>query len=279
MSCSVISFINMKGGVGKTTLCISIAKYLADSMDKKILIIDVDPQFNATQSILSEYNREDEYLPIMKAKKQTINSIFNFTKSVTEVNNEKNNNDLIIKFSPNLDMILGDLDIIFIDSSNRSVNAKRIKKYINDNDLKKQYDFILIDSPPTISIFTDSALSASDFYLVPIKIDRYSILGATNLENVIALSKGDNELDISNLGYIYTGTQKKPTNKTEDIIKSFESHPLFKKHYYFRSRFNFLQDLMVGKSGNIASSYKKSKDDIASICDELLTRIDVLKGN
>ena len=60
MTTPVISFINMKGGVGKTTLCVDIAEYLANFMDKKVLIIDIDPQFNATQSILSKYDRVKE---------------------------------------------------------------------------------------------------------------------------------------------------------------------------------------------------------------------------
>ena len=62
MKGKVVSFINMKGGVGKTTLCIGIGEYLANYYKKKILFIDLDPQFNATQSLVNEYDLEDEYL-------------------------------------------------------------------------------------------------------------------------------------------------------------------------------------------------------------------------
>ena len=62
MSGKVVSFINMKGGVGKTTLCIGIGEYLANYLNKKILFIDLDPQFNATQTLVNEFNLEDEYI-------------------------------------------------------------------------------------------------------------------------------------------------------------------------------------------------------------------------
>ena len=62
MSGKVVSFINMKGGVGKTTLCIGIGEYLATYCKKKILFIDLDPQFNTTQSLINEFDLEDEYM-------------------------------------------------------------------------------------------------------------------------------------------------------------------------------------------------------------------------
>ena len=62
MSGKVVSFINMKGGVGKSTLCIGIGEYLATYRKKKILFIDLDPQFNTTQSLINEFDLEDEYM-------------------------------------------------------------------------------------------------------------------------------------------------------------------------------------------------------------------------
>jgi chromosome partitioning protein len=67
MSAAVVSFINMKGGVGKTTLCVGIADFLANYLNKKVLVIDIDPQFNATQSILNKYNRVEEYIETLLA--------------------------------------------------------------------------------------------------------------------------------------------------------------------------------------------------------------------
>ncbi|PKH11142.1 ParA family protein, partial [Planomicrobium sp. MB-3u-38] len=56
---SIISFINMKGGVGKTTLCVGVADYLANYENKKVLLIDIDPQFNATQTLMDQYSSLD----------------------------------------------------------------------------------------------------------------------------------------------------------------------------------------------------------------------------
>ncbi|HIF9162573.1 TPA: ParA family protein, partial [Photobacterium damselae] len=66
MSAPVVSFINMKGGVGKTTLCISVADYLANTLGKSVLVIDIDPQFNATQSFLNKYDLIEKYLTELK---------------------------------------------------------------------------------------------------------------------------------------------------------------------------------------------------------------------
>lgn len=66
MTAPVISFINMKGGVGKTTLCVGIAEFLANHMGRKVLVIDIDPQFNATQSLMGHYDRVEEYMTALR---------------------------------------------------------------------------------------------------------------------------------------------------------------------------------------------------------------------
>ncbi len=184
MTASVISFINMKGGVGKTTLCVGIAEYLANFFHKKILLIDVDPQFNATHSVMGKYNRVEEYIDTLQPQTKTIRKVLETKNSISTNKEATTAIDVITVLNDNLHMILGDMDIIF-DTDQASIRIKKINKFINDNSLRDIYDYILIDSPPTISIFTDAALIASDFYIAPIKIDYYSILGASNLIDVI----------------------------------------------------------------------------------------------
>ncbi|WP_163637990.1 ParA family protein, partial [Morganella morganii] len=113
MSAPVVSFINMKGGVGKTTLCVGIAEFLANYRHKKILLIDVDPQLNATQSIMGKYNRIEEYIDELLPNEKTIRKVFETKKSISTENIKLTPDQVITQLTDNLDVILGDISIIF----------------------------------------------------------------------------------------------------------------------------------------------------------------------
>lgn len=202
MNGKVISFINMKGGVGKTTLCIGIAEYLAHFMNKKVLLIDLDPQFNTTQSMMNLFDLEEKYLNDY-CKDKTVRKLFELVTDISE-KPQLPTLDLIVQLDNNMSIILGTINLIFEDKSNSSARAKRVKKFINDNNLRNIYDYIFIDCPPTISLYTDAGLIASDFYLVPVKADRYSILGVQLLHQVIDRLAYDEELMLQPIGKIYT---------------------------------------------------------------------------
>lgn len=273
MPASVISFINMKGGVGKTTLCVGIAEYMANFLGKKVLVIDVDPQFNATQSLLGHYGRVDEYVDQLQSNKITIRRIFEVPTSIMDTAQVTKPSDVITKLSDNLDVILGDINIIF-DTSQESVRIFKIKRFIDDNNLRDQYDFIFLDSPPTISIFTDASLVASDLYVVPVKIDHYSILGATSLVSVVRNVRHNHNPNIQHLGFVYTNTDDELTLKTSKIKDNFEEK--FVEFYFFENKLSYVRDLMVGQQGNIPSCYTKSRSDISAISTEFIARVNQL---
>jgi ATPases involved in chromosome partitioning len=276
MTAPVISFINMKGGVGKTTLCVGIAEFLANSLGRSVLVIDVDPQFNATQSLLGHYERVDEYLSQLQPAKKTIRRIFEVPTSLLDQAQTVQAGDVVTKISDTLDAILGDINIIF-DTSQESVRIQKIKRFIEDNNLREAYDYIFIDSPPTISIFTDAALVASDYYLVPVKIDHYSVLGASSLVSVIRNLRHNHNQRIQHLGFVYTNTDDILTQKTTKIKEQFENQPVFSEFYFFENKLSYVRDLMVGLQGNLPSCYNKSRADIAQICDEFIARVDHLE--
>jgi len=246
-------------------------------MQKSVLVIDIDPQFNATQSILNQYNRVDEYIEILQPQKKTIRRIFETPTSLMEEAKEVSIDDVITKVADNLDFILGDINIIF-DTAQEAVRIVKIKKFIEDNKLTDKYDYIFIDSPPTISLFTDAALVASDYYLVPVKIDHYSVLGATSLIGVIRNLQRNHNPKIKNLGFVYTNTADRFTDKTFKIKEQFETTPPFNDLYFFQNRLSFVRDLMVGGRGNIPSRYLKSRQDIKEICQEFIDRITNLEN-
>lgn len=269
---NVVSFINMKGGVGKTTLCIGIGEYLAHHMNKKILFIDLDPQFNTTQSLMDFFDMEDEYISNYNENNITVKRIFQSITKITERHKLPDPEDIIIKLDDNIDIIAGTINIIFEDNNKEGGKTRRIKKFIRDNKLKEIYDFIFIDCPPTISLYTDSALHASDYYIVPNRLDRYSMLGITLLDKVIERLSEDEDIEIKPLGIIYT-MMKEETYKSGTLRSTFEKNSIVSKMGLFSSHTCQVNDLLFGYQGNIASKYKKSRDDIYNVCIEFIERI------
>lgn len=267
----VVSFINMKGGVGKTTLCIGIGEFLARYKEKKILFIDLDPQFNATQSLMNEFNLAEKYLDEFCKDDRTVKKIFASPTRMSEKYEMPSMDDVVIKLDENMHIIAGTIDLIFEDNSKEGAKAKRVRKFLRDNNANEIYDYIFIDCPPTISLYTDAALIASDYYLVPNRIDRYSFLGIKMLKQVIDRITFDDELTLQPLGIVYTMV-KDETHKSQILKSLFEEDPVVKEIGLFSNATSNVNDLLVGLQGNISSKYKKSREDISDVCDEFLER-------
>ena len=209
----VISFMNMKGGVGKTTLAVNIAYGLALLHKKNVLIVDADPQFNATQYLLEI----DEYLAhVEDPKKGTLKDIFvpktpgpvhTVTGTARTVNKSKmplaacscrvfNGNQ-----GGRLDLIPSTLNLMEIETSKRGTESK-LRAYLKEK--ATGYDYVIIDCPPTISIFTQAVLLASDKYLVPIKPDPLSVVGLPLLERWLQEYTEDHGLEIEAVGLVFT---------------------------------------------------------------------------
>lgn len=260
----VISFLNMKGGVGKTTLCINVAYTLANHFEKKVLIIDMDPQFNATQALMQKF-RSDKYYESLRKEQKTISYILgNHYGGVVEKQDKLSSNDIIDTLNnENLHLIPGDLAIIDFESSKRG-SERILKDYIDNNGLQDDYEYILIDSPPTYSVFSISSLIASDYFLVPIAPDVFSVLGyellARIMSNDLAL-KGSN---IKELGIVFTMVKDRPGQIS--IMEQFDGY------YTFDSYVKDFERIRTGKLESFILDMQTSKEDIISITDEIITR-------
>lgn len=239
----IISFMNMKGGVAKTTLCINIANTLSSQFDRKILLIDMDPQFNATQSVLSIVNNDYmEFYDSTKKNKKTIYYLFSDSHRNSQINSQNkastlfnSNNirdfyledDYIINIKENFDMILGDIDLIELQIIQKEGIENRLDKYIKKNNLKSRYDYILIDCPPTYSSFLTSAYRASDTYIIPVKPDLVSSLGLSLLTK--AINSIENTEKLGSSGIIFTLTDKNSTTKKiiDEIIEDCGKENIF----------------------------------------------------
>jgi chromosome partitioning protein len=210
----VISFMNMKGGVGKTTLAVNVAYGLAQLHRKTVLIVDGDPQFNATQYLLET----DIYFKhINDPQKGTLRDIFvprrpgpvnTVAGSARGINRTKMPLSGLVcpifnggSGRGKLDLIPSTLQLMDIETSRRQTEGK-LKAYLGEK--ASGYDYVIIDCPPTISIFTQAAILASDKYLVPIKPDPLSVIGLPLLERWLDDYTDDAGVTIEAVGLVYT---------------------------------------------------------------------------
>ena len=168
----IISLVNQKGGVGKTTTSINLAASLG-ILGKKILLVDLDPQGNSTTGVGIEKGD----------LKASIYEALNGSKKITESIKRT-------KFK-NLDIVpatitLAGIEVEFIDKSKEDPNFVRSSQLKNIlSEIRDNYDFILIDCPPSLTILTINALTASDSVLIPVQCEYFALEGIMQLLNTI----------------------------------------------------------------------------------------------
>ena len=209
----IIAFANQKGGVGKTTTCINVATYMA-LMDKKVLILDLDPQGNATSAV-----------GIAKTKDlKTIYDLIDGASPYNEVIQSTIVDNLSI-IPSTVDLAGAEVELVQIPQREHVI--KRILAEIKDN-----YDFILIDCPPSLGLITVNALTASDSIIIPIQCEFFALEGLTQLMNTVRLVKFHLNPTLDVEGVVMTMKDKRYnlTNQVSNEILKF-----FNKKVYLTS--------------------------------------------
>jgi chromosome partitioning protein len=166
----VISFTNKKGGVGKTTTVVNMAAYCAD-YNKKVLLIDLDSQGNATTGLGFSKSA---------LKKSVYNVLIDDDDIARNIlPTEVHNLDIL---PANVDLSNAEVDLVY------KRGRESILKYAL-KDIKNNYDYIFIDCPPSLGLLTINAWVASDSVIIPIQSEYYALEGVSQLMNTISLVK------------------------------------------------------------------------------------------
>ena len=211
----IISVINQKGGVGKTTTVINLAAGLSQ-LNKKILIIDLDPQGNATTGL---------GLSNMENSIDTIYGVLNGTKSIKEVIKKTHFENLDI-ITSNVD--LSGLEVETADDGNRAFILKlKLTAYLNNSN--GLYDYVLIDCPPSLSLLTVMALVCSNSLLVPLQTEFFALEGLTQLMKTIERIKVSLNPNLKIRGILLTMYDKR--NKLSSQVEK-EARDYFTEKVY-----------------------------------------------
>ncbi len=209
----IFSIVNQKGGVGKTTTAINIATAMS-AIGKKVLLIDLDPQGNASTGLGIDAN-------------DRLSTIYEVI-----IGQVKPNEAIIKTKIPNLKIITSTVDLSaseveLVNIENREFLLKNALQEIVED-----FDVIVIDCPPSLGLLTINALCASDSILIPMQCEFFSLEGLSHLLNTVGLIKDNLNQDLSISGIILTMHDKrnKLTEQVEEDVRNFLGDKVYESY-------------------------------------------------
>lgn len=206
----IIVICNQKGGTGKTTTAVNLSAALAD-LGKKIVLVDMDPQGNSTSGVGVNKNEiKNSAYEVLLNKVQASNAILK-----TSITN--------LELIPcNIHLTGAEIELVGVLS-----RETRLKKALSD--IKDSYDYIIIDSPPSLGLLTLNALVAADSILIPIQCEFYALEGVSQLLNTISLVRDGLNPSLQVEGVLLTMADFR-TNLTVEVINEIRNY--FKEKVY-----------------------------------------------
>lgn len=196
----IIALTNQKGGVGKTTTAVNLAAALGES-GQKVLLIDFDPQGNTTNGILKEGFKGN-------------NTIYDLICGKTEPDK-----CIIEEVSENVNLLPANINLSGLEVELQQMKDRyfRLKETIEP--LKKRYDYMFIDCPPSLGMLTVNALACSDGAMIPVQCEYYALEGLSQVLDTIELVRKSMNPDLIVEGIVFTMYDSR-TNLSEQVVNS-----------------------------------------------------------
>jgi chromosome partitioning protein len=275
---TTISLLNMKGGVGKTTLAVNLAWHMYQNGPNNVLLVDLDPQFNATQYIM-DYTAFDKH----RKSNGTIADLLIDRPDLKLKSGKKNKQDKhktfysIMKTNKHhFDLLPSELRLAWVVKNPAQMEYK-LEKFLEG--IRTDYDYIIIDCAPTDSVLTTIALTASDFIIVPVRPDRFSILGYANLLETIEIFRSNcpDKHKVKELGIVFTQV----TNNSDverECMEELKLQAAGQKGYVFTATLNYSRSYIRAVQNQTPIfqtiyAHYDSKQAISKIVKEMLERI------
>ena len=253
----IISVSNVKGGVGKTTTAAVLSAGLI-ARGYKVLMIDSDPQTNLTMCFMPEPTDGTPSLYHVYAEGKTLDEVKTSIKL-------------------NLDLVIGDFELCNADMQFlKAGRLKMLRKAFKE--LKSTYDFVVIDTPPNLGILSLNAFLVSDYIIVPMAADSFSLKGVRLLKQTLDEVEEETEKEVSVVGLLLTKYSDR-TNVSRLLEKSVNSAAELLNTKVFESRIRqatVLQESQIAKIDLLEYAPKAPvTTDYQVFIDELLNRIEV----
>jgi chromosome partitioning protein len=259
-----IVFSNQKGGVGKTTLTRELGMYLATE-GKTVLVIDLDPQANLTRSLT------DEEQP------GTYEALTNENFSLVEIS--------LTPFGGGeqsepgaLSLLSGDIKMAMLEKALiAEIDAYTRMKELLAQELFSEYEYILIDSPPSLGVLTVNALTAAEYLVIPMNPSLYSMQGTNDLMTTVQKVKKSLNSKLKLLGVIINAFDSIPviTRQIKEEIEHSFGEKVFRETL---SKSIKIEEAIAKQNGLVSLQKGKVKDEIIQIGEELQRRLSQAKG-
>lgn len=265
----VVSCINLKGGVGKTALAVNFAAFCGKS-DLKTLLIDLDPQTNATFSTMGVQAWND------KARKNgTVADLLGARKHTDALEKDKTADQVIVKdVFKNVDLIPSHIDLFTIDLDLAGARFRETRLKNSLKDILPNYDVVICDCPPNLTIPTQNALAFSTHYVVPVSLDFLSAIGVSLLLKRVEEFGEDLDHELVQAGVVISRVGRPAIHReeTEATLRAQFKNAVLADVIHER--------VAVSKSAQSNHSVFDSSDSVAiseftSVCSELKKRIGI----